>query len=551
MDKQLRIAEAGAVRAVLDGERRLLEVLAVPFGGPDRRDRLGQFFSPRTQVMFDVGDRRPTLYMHGLSPNMRRMKEPPVIGVAEVLRQDEKGWWMQAELGDSLLATRTWNAALQGRAVASTGSLNYLEDHDKATGEVLTWPVAELSVFDGGGKRVPVSDDAIVLPLRSLFAALDLTLPKVFEADEAGDTAEQEPALILDQGDNPMDDEVTKLSLAPEPDPEPEPEPEPKPAYRSTFSIKKETVGEPADNAKKETWEYVWHLRHGQYMPQHYRVLEESEALEGGPMVPADMLNEIVAMRDQASVASRAGLTRYTTDKLIFNIPRESTAMTRLAQIAEEGPYVANEAAFATLAVTVVKCGSMITATEELLEDQAMFQSWLVTACGRAWGLAENADLYTNFDLAASGTVGVTGSDTLTLAEFNTFFYFMTTPYRDGSVLIMNPGTMAALEGLLVATPYALGAYPDAPRTPMGLPTIRGCPVHLVSDWLLYTAAAANGLVLSMVNPAFAGIVERRGLSIKVDPYGDSLNGRVRYFPSVRFAPFVAQPLAHVIKNGA
>ena len=44
-----------------------------------------------------------------------------------------------------------------------------------------------------------------------------------------------------------------------------------------------------------------------------------------------------------------------------------------------------------------------------------------------------------------------------------------------------------------------------------GLPTINGTPIHLVNDWLIYTGAAALGLVLSHVNPDFAGIVERRG----------------------------------------
>ena len=56
---------------------------------------------------------------------------------------------------------------------------------------------------------------------------------------------------------------------------------------------------------------------------------------------------------------------------------------------------------------------------------------------------------------------------------------------------------------------------------------------------------------MSHVNPAFAGIVERRGMTIKVDPYGDRRStGASGYFPSVRFAPFVSQPLAHVVKNG-
>ncbi len=176
---------------------------------------------------------------------------------------------------------------------------------------------------------------------------------------------------------------------------------------------------------------------------------------------------------------------------------------------------------------------------------------WFTRACGRAWALAENAEFYTTCDVAGNGTVPGAASDTLTLAEWNTYFWGLTPPYREGAVLIMNQGTMAALNGLLVATPYALGNYPDAPRGVFGLPQTMGTPIHLVNDWIIYTGAAALGLVLSHINPAFAGVVERRGMSIKVDPYSTAATGIINYYPSVRFAPFVSQPLAHSVKNGA
>lgn len=545
--KAMRFADAGAVRALMEGDKHILEVLAIPYGGPGRKDRLGQYFSTRTDLWLAEGDRRPVLYMHGFSPQMRKMDLPPVLGTAEVVRRDDEGVWMRAEIDQSELSMRTWKAAQAGNARASTGSIAHLERHDEVTGEVLMWPVVELSVFDGGEKRVPVSDDAVVLPIRAIYDDQGLKLPEAFE-ERAVEDEEPDEEPEEEEGERAIMTEEIKEAPAVEPTPV---VPKEEPAKRAIFNVRKETVGEPADNAEKESWEWYWHMRHGITKGPSMRVLEEHDAAEGLPLVPQVAYDGIVAMRDQSSVASRAGLKRIEYNGgNIFNIPRESTAMTALALIAEEGAYVANEPAFALLAITVLKYGSMITATEELLEDQNLFIPWFNQACGRAWGIAENAQLYTTMDVAGNGTIGVTGSDTLTLAEFNTFFYFMTTPYRDGAKLIMNPGTMAVLEGLLVATPYALGAYPDTPRTPMGLPVIRGCEVHLCSDWLLYSAAAANGLTLSMVNPEFAGIVQRRGMTIKVDPYGDSLNGRIRYFPSVRFAPFVSQPLAHVIKNG-
>ncbi|KKM92880.1 hypothetical protein LCGC14_1214100, partial [marine sediment metagenome] len=176
---------AGTVRAVLEGEKRIIEVLAAPFGSPAKKDRLNQYLSARTNFMIEVGDKRPTLYMHGFSPQMRRMKNVKQIGTpAEVTRVDNDGLWMKTELDNSELATRTWEAAKKGTAKASTGAIDYLEDHNELTGEVNTWAITELSVFDAGDKRIPVSDDAVVLPIRTLFEESEIQFPEEFEAGE-------------------------------------------------------------------------------------------------------------------------------------------------------------------------------------------------------------------------------------------------------------------------------------------------------------------------------------------------------------------------------
>ena len=76
----IRWTEAGAVRAVTEGKKRILEVLAAPFGSPENLDGYKQYFSNRTDFMIEVGDRRPTLYLHGYSPRKTSMKQPiPII----------------------------------------------------------------------------------------------------------------------------------------------------------------------------------------------------------------------------------------------------------------------------------------------------------------------------------------------------------------------------------------------------------------------------------------------------------------------------------------
>ena len=110
--------DANTVRAFESDGKRVLDVLAAPFGNESKKDRLGQWLDKDTDFMIEVGDRRPALYMHGLSPRMRGMYKPTAIGPSTVSKIDDKGLWMRIELDDSELSNRTWEAALEGKAKA-------------------------------------------------------------------------------------------------------------------------------------------------------------------------------------------------------------------------------------------------------------------------------------------------------------------------------------------------------------------------------------------------------------------------------------------------
>src|SRR3990172_1816509 len=543
MTQQMRFKEAGAVGEVVDGEQRKLEVLAIPYGSPTRMDRLKQWFPPRTKLMIDVGDRRPVLYMHGFSPQKRTMKDPAVIGTATVSRQDERGLWMVAELFDyqSPLATRAWDAAKRGEAGASTGSVLHLMRPEWGLSgpppntEVEGWPIAELSIFDVGPNRVPISDDAVVLPLRMVYDDLEIDFPEAFEAGEAkgGDgelQAKPIRAAFEQQGVATMtveidqavaaalakrdadataqaehDKKVAEASVEAYKKDHPE-----RPASRALFNVPKETkAGAPGAfritkkdedlgitlEDKKETHEFYWNLRKGRLgngqIPDRDAIrvataLEETEADEGLPMVPQDALTRIWEKRDLVSIARQAGITVLQTARLIFNIPREVTPMTAMAAIAENAAYVINPVAFGLLAVTVAKRGTMVSATEELLEDQNLFQGWIERAVGRAIGLGENIDLYA----ACDDKVGVqTTTGAPTDAELLAGYFALPQQYRNGAVVIGNDTTFAYMRALLIATPRAYGSFPDVGGE---FETWMGKRIFADSNWPTLAAAGAN-----------------------------------------------------------
>ena len=570
MDK-IGLKEAGAVRALSEGQKRILEVLAAPFGSPRRKDKLGQFFSARTNFMIGLGEKRPLLYFHGFSPRGRRMKNPPTIGTAITSRQDEDGLWMRAELvppGTNELADRTWKAALEGKARASTGSVNYLEDHDEHTGEVYVWPIAELSVFDSGDERIPVSDDAVVLPLRALFTKCDI--PYNFEAGEDKKEGDDQPtirtkeinmnevqkavqeALAAEREKERLEQEAREAMRA-----EIIKELKAEPNYRSTFNINTIDDSKAKKNADDEE-EFAFYrallgdarkvaeggMPHG--LPRNFdrRTLEETEAAELGSLVPDQVVNKIHSLLQEYSVvdylASIGKMTIHKADRLTITAPQVTTAMSALDDIAEEGAYTANEPVIEAKQATMQKVGNYVKVTEEALDDQTAFQSWFPSECARAVALSKNADLYALTNAIAGTDVGT--RSTMTDAEVVGLYYGLPQQYRRKGVFIMNDDTLSYIRQMLVATPRAYGEFGFQPYS-MGEQGefFLNKPVIANENWHSIVAADAADKVVDFVNMDEAIYwAERKKLSIFVDPYTSRLTaGVINFLPMARYGGVV------------
>jgi len=168
----------------IDGEWRMT-VLGAPYGGQNNgKDADGEYFSPNTNFMLQVGDERPVLYYHGSDPEGRPERQVEVIGKAVVTERNAQGLWFDVILDKTKkYASRIWQAAINGLARASSGAINYLVRRSE-TGELLQWPIGELTLIDRGDMRRPANELATV-QLKAAFLDAGLDFPEMLlESDE-------------------------------------------------------------------------------------------------------------------------------------------------------------------------------------------------------------------------------------------------------------------------------------------------------------------------------------------------------------------------------
>lgn len=168
--------DLSAVKAVGDWE---LDVLGVPFGGPQAgKDSDGEYFTKDTDTMQAVFKTIPAFYYHGFTPDGKAQGDPQPIGVAKYDHTDARGHWYKVILDKtSAYAKRIWDAAKNGLARASSGALSHLVRR-AADGELLKWPVAELSLIDADGQRQPANRYAVAMPAAKLnYMAAKMSLP--------------------------------------------------------------------------------------------------------------------------------------------------------------------------------------------------------------------------------------------------------------------------------------------------------------------------------------------------------------------------------------
>lgn len=194
-----------------------LDVLGLPFGGPDGgKDAQGEYFSAQTRTHDDKWPSPPVVYYHGFTPEGLPSGEPAYIGRTIKRWTDQAGHWFRVVLDQSSeWARRVWEAAQQGLARASSGSVAHLV-RKAADGHILEWPIAELSIFDAAEGRQPANAYAVALPvMKTVYQRAGLPWPDTDAPEVEAKAANTAPsAEQIDRADKQtLENEMEKQEI--------------------------------------------------------------------------------------------------------------------------------------------------------------------------------------------------------------------------------------------------------------------------------------------------------------------------------------------------
>ena len=516
-----------------------LAVLGLPFGGPNEgRDSDGEAFTPDTNIWLKDGDEVPVTYYHGFGPDDpdNWQDNPIAIGRAKYVKQDERGHWFDVRLDENEeLAQRVLLDPANSRA--SSGAIGHLV-RKNADDTIAVWPVGELALFDTNEWRLPANDFAVI-EAKADEGGLTAETDEV-KAEVTSD-AENQPINqpINESGEPEMDEELeknetplTKEDIKAMLDEAIKAIREEAPAIKSAPAVVK-SLGErdPKD-------EFLKYIRYGTKA-----ALQEGTATEGGYIVPDDFLPEIIAKRDELSIARQAGARIIQTSRDVINIPFEDTSQTAFAITSEEGAVSEAEPTFGNVIGTVYKFTKLVKVSEELLEDEdANLMSFLADSFGRAWAGTENTYVIAGNGsgqpqgILSGGTAGLTfdSATTIGAAEIPELYYKLGAAYTTGNVSwVMENATLGVIMGLKG------DAFQFMP-TPAGSmsPQLLGKPVF-VTDAMESLAQGKKSVAVG--NWSYYALIERRGLSIRRLNELYAGNGQVGFLATVRMGGAVLQ----------
>ena len=507
-------------------------VLGMPFGGQfNGRDSDGQTFTANTDAWLSPEKEIPVTYYHGFGPDSPDTWQdvPAVIGVAKFDHTDSKGFWFNVKLDETETLTSRITGVKSDVVRASSGAVGHLVRYND-DGEITTWPLGELALFDTNEWRKPANDYAV-------FNAKGEGITEVkAEAETQAVTVDESPEQIkteLTQESEIMEEEIEKKEI------------EKKeididalvkrfedrmearleklvnaPAINAPAVIKTENLGDPDPNRA-----FAHYLRTGERVKGLKAAMGEDTAGVGGYLVPDDFYAGIVEKRNELSIPRRAGATILQTSRDVLNIPIEATSQTYFAQASHDMAAVdEDEPTIGQATATVFDFTKLVKVSEDLLEDSAAnLNQFLANSFGRWMAMTENRNALIGAGTTApqgvtvGGTAALTFDDTnsIAAAEIPELYHKLAGQYRDNAVWTMNDDTLGMLRGLSSSSVFTFGAHEINDESIMGkrvftstyMPkyTTPKYKAIVFGDWSMYALVERKGLTIRRLNELYAG----------------------------------------------
>lgn len=195
--EQSATAPYASMKAIGD---RLLEVKVAYYGHKSGKDSHNEYFSPNTDFDPENFPAPPLLYYHGFDANGKKMGKPAVTGAFQSRRAGSDGHYLTYKLKNGKYADLQWESAQASKCVVSPGTIGHLIRKDAQSGELLYWPLAEISAWDYAANRAPANLHSVAAPvLKALYTEEGLDPSPLLET--APDPTSETPGDGVSTGD--------------------------------------------------------------------------------------------------------------------------------------------------------------------------------------------------------------------------------------------------------------------------------------------------------------------------------------------------------------
>lgn len=515
-------------------------VLGVPYGGPIKgRDMDGECFTEQTDIVLNVGDKRPVTYYHGFGPDDPQEKQTPpvIIGEATYTGKDARGHWFDLALDDEEeLALRLLAAGVEG-VKASSGAVSHLV-RKSAGGIIDVWPVGELALFDVNEWRKPANEFAVIEAKAEVFTE---AIPEVEETvDAVEDEAEAITikTLLPDQEEIKMEDmekEVVqeqpveeKIDLKAEMDK----------VRKSIVDELRSERGEAKGSftvvssvgEKDEMKGFMNYIRTGKEnsVMKSLKASNDTDmnigtAEDGQYLVPTGHYQNVIARRDESALWSKLGVTEIPGVGTTVNVPYDDEGDGEFVVATETQEFDDDAPATGRKQMTLAKYAKIIRISHELLRDEdSRLESFLANWVGRGMAKTHNDLLITEVETNGTALKTFASATAVALGEMEDMVF------QSDMVSYLDGGSAAwVMSGPSYAKLIALkGDALTYSQTPAGVyrESILGFPVYFTNK---ADTIGASKKSLFFGDWSQVGVRNGAGLQLIRDPYTRARYGQI------------------------